>query len=345
MQLLDRYLTAVKFWLPKAQRADITAELAANLQSEIDDRAAGLGRPLSDEEVAALLKQHGAPILVASRYQAEHRTVTFGRQLIGPVLFPFYWIAIKVSLVLLLIPAIVPSLVLNATANPTRELAHLLYRSLWLALPTLFFLTLAFAVIEACLGKFHLLEKWTTDWDPRRLASPERQAKQVRRSSSIAGIIVQSIFILWWLGNSSFPYLVLGQGGAEINFVPIWASLHFPILVISFVCLAQHWINLAQPNWRWLPPLTGMLVCLGSLLALYPVMKTSPLLAITIPNGALGHGSQLNRVIALSFEWVWLGILCVGAIYAWRLVWVAWDALPRAPMPARPGQANGIPLA
>jgi len=115
MQLLDRYLTAVKFWLPQKQREDIAAELAANFQSEIDDRAAELGRPLNDDEVAALLKQQGTPILVASRYQQEHRTVTFGRQLIGPILFPFYWTAIKVTLVLLLIPGIVPAVVLART--------------------------------------------------------------------------------------------------------------------------------------------------------------------------------------------------------------------------------------
>ncbi|MGI8437910.1 MAG: hypothetical protein ACR2NX_13580, partial [Chthoniobacterales bacterium] len=161
MQLLDRYLTAIKFWLPKTHRDDIAAELAANLQSEIDDRAAERGRPLTDEEIGTLLKQHGSPVLVASRYQGEHRTVTFGRQLIGPLLFPFYWIAVKVSLVLLLIPAIVPSLVLNSTTNLTRELGHVLYRSLGYALPTLFFLTLAFAAIEVGLRKFRLLEKWT----------------------------------------------------------------------------------------------------------------------------------------------------------------------------------------
>src|SRR5450432_1405405 len=101
MQFLDRYLTAVKFWLPKQHRDDIVAELAGNLQAEIDDRVAELGRPLTDDEIAALLKQHGSPILVASRYQQEHRTVTFGRQLIGPIVFPYYWTAIRVMLVLL----------------------------------------------------------------------------------------------------------------------------------------------------------------------------------------------------------------------------------------------------
>ncbi len=340
MPLLDRYLTAVKFWLPKNQRHDIAAELAANLQSEIDDRAATLGRSLTDDEIAALLKEHGAPIVVASRYRQENRTVTFGRQIIGPVLFPFYWIAVKVSLVLLLIPAVVPSLVLNLS-NPPRDLAHVFHRSLQLALPTLFLVTLLFAMIEACLTKFHLLEKWTNEWDPRRLPCPERHAKQVRRSSSIAGIIAQSIFILWWLRHSSFPYLVISNGDAQIHTVPIWAALHLPILIFSFICLAQDWINLAQPGWRWLPPVTHMLVCLGSLIVLYPMVQASPLVTFTLPN----EQNQLARILPLNLEWVCLGIMIVGVVYAWRLVWIVWDSLPRTQLSSRSEHANGVPLA
>ena len=64
--LLDRYLTAIKFWLPKKQREDIAAELAANLQSEIED--------------TALLQQHGSPMLVASRSLGSSSTpsLSFG---------------------------------------------------------------------------------------------------------------------------------------------------------------------------------------------------------------------------------------------------------------------------
>ncbi|MEO6873066.1 MAG: hypothetical protein ABI233_12730 [Chthoniobacterales bacterium] len=252
----------------------------------------------------------------------------------------------KVSLVLLLIPAAVPSLVLNPTTNPARELGHVLYRSLGLALPTLFFLTVVFAALDAGLRKFHLLEKWTTGWEPSQLPSPERQAKQVRRSRSIAGIIIQSIFILWWLGHTSLPYLVVNRNGAAVQFVPLWNSLHLPILVIAFVCLAQHWINLAQPNWRWLPPLTGLAICLGSLVLLYPLLKTSTLITITTTNGAapLDHvASHLNQVISISLGWTWLGIALIGVIYAWRLVWVAWDSLPRATT-TRTGAPHSIPL-
>ena len=121
MQLLDRYLTAVKFWLPKTQRDDIAAELAANLQAEIDDRAAELGRPLTEPETAAILKQHGSPVVVASRYQQENRTVNFGRQFIGPIVFPFYWIAVKVTLVLLLVSSIIPNLPLHHSRSALRR--------------------------------------------------------------------------------------------------------------------------------------------------------------------------------------------------------------------------------
>ena len=332
MQLLDRYLTAVKFWLPKKQREDIAAELAANLQSEIDDRVAGLGRPLTDDEIATLLKQHGTPILVASRYQQENRTVTFGRQLIGPLLFPFYWTAMKVTLVLLLIPAIVPALILSPHLNPAREIAQVLYRTMALALPALFLVTVIFALIDASLRKFHFLENWQSDWDPRNLPSPSRQAKQVRRSSSIAGIIIQSLFILWWWNHGSIPYLVLNDSGARIHFAPVLTELYLPILIIAFIHLAQHWVNLAEPDWRWLPPATGVITSVIALVVLYPLLGSSPLISISEANGfpiKPAEAAQIQSIIAIGLTWLWIGIIVGGAIYAWRLVWILWQMLPR----------------
>jgi hypothetical protein len=336
MQLLDRYLTAVKFWLPKKQRDDIAAELAANLQSEIDDRAAELGRPLTDDEIAALLKQHGSPILVASRFQQEHRTVTFGRQLIGPLVFPFYWTAIKVTLVLLLIPGVIPAVVLGAQAHgqPFAQLGNALTRVARLSLPALLLVTLVFAAIDFGLRRFHLLEKWGSDWDPRTLPTPARQAKQVRRSSSIAGIIFQSIFIVWWWNHGSIPYLVVTNAGAQGHFAPVLTTLHLPILIIAFINLAQHWINLVEPDWRWLPPATGLVTCLIGLIILYPLLGTSPLISISEPNGlplSAQEAAKIQNVAALSMISLWIGIMIVGAVFAWRLVWLVWQTLPRTP--------------
>src|SRR5438046_10533999 len=52
--------------------------------------AGELGRPLTESEQQALLKRRGNPLVLAGRYRQDYRTLAFGRQLIGPVLFPFY---------------------------------------------------------------------------------------------------------------------------------------------------------------------------------------------------------------------------------------------------------------
>ena len=90
MDLVDRYLKAVANALPVAQRQDILSELSEDIQSEMDDKQSELGRALTEEEQQALLKQRGNPLLLAARYRQDHRSLAIGRQLIGPVLFPFY---------------------------------------------------------------------------------------------------------------------------------------------------------------------------------------------------------------------------------------------------------------
>jgi len=68
VELIDRYLQAVKFWLPRGQQDDIAAELSEDMQSQIEEQESKLGRQLNEGEVAQLLKQRGRPLLVASRY-------------------------------------------------------------------------------------------------------------------------------------------------------------------------------------------------------------------------------------------------------------------------------------
>jgi hypothetical protein len=90
MEILDRYLQTVKSALPDAHRDDIVNELSEDIHSEIEEKESGLGRPLSEAELEAILKQHGHPLIVAGRYRQDQRSFSLGRQLIGPVLFPFY---------------------------------------------------------------------------------------------------------------------------------------------------------------------------------------------------------------------------------------------------------------
>ena len=81
MTLVERYLRAVRFFLPRRQQDDIVRELSENLASEIEERSEMLGRELSENELADILRRHGHPIVVAARYAPR-------QQLIGPVLLP-----------------------------------------------------------------------------------------------------------------------------------------------------------------------------------------------------------------------------------------------------------------
>lgn len=79
MNLLDRYLLAVKKYLPWKRQDDILAELKANLESQLEEKQSDLGRPLTAEEMQDWLKRLGPPMMMAARYQPQ-------QYLIGPTI-------------------------------------------------------------------------------------------------------------------------------------------------------------------------------------------------------------------------------------------------------------------
>ena len=95
--LIGRYLQAVGFWLPRAQKQDILAEISEDLRSQIEDRESDLGRAMTESEVSDLLKQRGRPILVAGQFLPQ-------RSLIGPALYPIYVFVLKIVALCYVIP-------------------------------------------------------------------------------------------------------------------------------------------------------------------------------------------------------------------------------------------------
>lgn len=96
MDLLERYLQAVGQYLPTKGKGDTLAELRANLLAEMDGRVEELGRPLNEDEVAAVLEKHGSPAVVATRYLPQ-------QSLIAPALFPLYRFTLLKSFPLVLL--------------------------------------------------------------------------------------------------------------------------------------------------------------------------------------------------------------------------------------------------
>ncbi|MGZ6037063.1 MAG: HAAS signaling domain-containing protein [Phenylobacterium sp.] len=94
MDLVNEYLRAVAALLPKAQRDDIIAELRDTILTRIEEREGDLGRPLSDDEVEAVLREVGHPVVVAARYAEGPQHV------VGPTLYPYWLFAVKAAIVL-----------------------------------------------------------------------------------------------------------------------------------------------------------------------------------------------------------------------------------------------------
>jgi hypothetical protein len=273
MELLDRYLAAVRANLPAARADDITAELRGDLLERVEAREAALGRPLDQTECGALLKAFGRPIVVASRYR-DHQ------QLIGPEVYPFYVHALRIVLVVglavLLYTAIVPALIGH------EDFARALTRGIskaWDALFTAFaIVTLVFAVME----RTGAPRAWIDDWRPEQLPAATTHRKN---SWALPFEIGAGLWLLLWLmGLIPIPAGYTGNG-LHIEPGGVWALFYWPIVGVVVARLGLtlvDWLHPTRQLWR---PLVGVALALGEL-ALVSLLLTHGPWAIVNATGA-----------------------------------------------------------
>ena len=309
MQLIDRYIQAVKFWLPQAQQDDIGAELHANLLAQAEEQEAESGRPLSEEDAVTLLKRNGPPPLVAARYRMDQGTVSFGRQLIGPLIYPYYRVALKATLCILVGIELLRSvaMVLSHPPNLVQWVMQGLWNLLDVALLPLLLVTAGFAAIDYALGKYRLAERW----DPRSL--PPLVPKAVPRAASIAGLVVQFIFIAWWLSLPHFSAVTFGA----LRPAPIWQTIYLPVLVIALVLFVQHAVSLFRPAWTWLPPAIGAATSIVSLAIAFPLLTADALVLVAADDStpvAAWKIAKLNRFLHYNVLITWICIAIAAVV-------------------------------
>jgi hypothetical protein len=249
MDLVERYLQAVRFWLPKSQRQDISAELAEDIRSQVEDQERKLGRSLTEDELASLLKQRGSPFSVAEKYQPQ-------RALVGPGLFPIYAFVLKLAGLVYFIPWLVVwlGLVIFApayrAAHPGWSLLGTLGTFWSLAFFSYGMITLSFAVVE----QVHRRVKVQGDWNPRRLPSV-RDIRKISRFSSLTTAVFDIIFLFWWLGGLKFPVIML-QDKTTWSWTagPVWQGFHqqmyWPIALLALAAAGLAAYNLFHPSWN-----------------------------------------------------------------------------------------------
>jgi hypothetical protein len=238
--LLDRYLHAVKFWLPKAQQADIVAELGEDLQSLVEEREAALGHTLGEDDLVALLKKRGSPAKVASSYVPEQR-------LINPAMLPVYWLVLKIVLLWVYVPlfAFIFLGPVLTVAHPWEMLLRCLVEYWRAAFMTVGMVTLSFALIDRYQVKFQRAD----NWDPRKLPRVPGSQNAGTRWNHLAGAIFGLaaaafwVYLMWQRKEFSFP------GGSRLILGPVWAQIYWPVLGVTLTSAFFDLLSSLYPRW------------------------------------------------------------------------------------------------
>ena len=240
MELVDRYLNAVRCGLPKGQQDDLIAELSEDIRSEIEDLETGLGRPVNEAEVVEILKQRGHPTKVAGRYLPQ-------QYLIGPALYPIYRLVLKIVVLWVLVPVfvlVVAPIAIATALHPSQTLIKTLWDLAMSAVFTLGVVTLVFAIMERYPADARPFEKWDPRKLPRAPKSPP-ESRSTPRATAIAELVASLIFSTLYVSWFTTTFDV---GGLHIALTLIWRSMYWPFLAVILIGGLKGYLSLVWPE-------------------------------------------------------------------------------------------------
>jgi CubicO group peptidase (beta-lactamase class C family) len=310
LDLIERYLQAVKFWLPKKQKDDIIAELSEDLRAQIEERETALGHPLNEAEVEALLKQRGSPFLVANRFLPQE-------SLIGPVLFPIYRFSIKIAVLCYLIPWVLVGLSLTFASPSYRagrswlaalgSMSGYLWATAFVVLGTV---TIVFAVLERVQARSHFLE----DWNPRKLPKL-RDPNLIGRGTSGFDLAVNLVLAVWWAANMASP-VVVNRPYLRIELAPLWIWFFWSYLVLMAVNTVVAGVNLLRPYWTVSRATLRLLTdCAGAVLFCW-LLKANLVVGFATPNLAPEKGLAIANAFKLWMDRIFPAAVILGVVIA-----------------------------
>ena len=257
MELLDRYLQAVKKHLPSRRQDDIIAELRANMESQLEDKEAELGRPLTTGETEDWLRQMGAPMMVAARYQPQ-------QYLIGPAIFPIYLYVLRMVMVLaVIVYSLVSAIVIPLTTHSGAALLVAALRIPGILINVAVWVTAIFAAVEFFAvrypGKCPPIDSLFGPWSPSSLPPLERTTSVGGKPRSFAQAIAEIVFGLFFLGwlllLPHHPFLIMGPGAiawsaSPFQFTDAWWPFFWWVLALNITQLVWHSVDLARGTWQ-----------------------------------------------------------------------------------------------
>ncbi len=296
MTLLDRYLSAIREHLPKDLPADdVVAEIGDELQSQQEARETELGRALTEDEEAALIKAHGHPRAVAARYNRV-------QYLIGPELLPFYWSTL--SLVAVIVVAI--ELIGGGVAAIFAHNGLRFFSALGAAFSSLIWIfgivTIVFAIAERVpqSGESNFATS-IMRWDPRKLPTPGARAP-VSRFSSLAEFIANTLMLLVLLDANGPQHIPLDGvvtsllSAVNATLTPAWhAALIGTIIGTALLAVAAITVFI-RPQLVVLHECARMVASIAVIIGVVITLQAGPWIT---PVGAVNTSALYGLVAAL----------------------------------------------
>ena len=315
MELLDRYLQAVRKYLPLRRQDDIIAELRANMESQIEDRESELGRPLTQGEFEDFLRKMGHPMMVASTYQPQ-------QYLIGPTLFPMYLYILRITLLwAFIVCMIVAAVVTPLTSQGGGAVVAAVFRTPGILLQTAAWITLVFALIDfartrypkACPPISGITEKWNPSSLPPLDKDEIRGGKPRSFTVAVADIVISVLFLGWLLLIPHYPFLMLGPGVALLKvspyqLSPAWWTFFWWIVALGILQIVWKCIDLARGKWERKSRVQHVFFKILGLIPILILLTAPAHSYITLKNPAVDplHDSQnlaqINNAIYLGFS-------------------------------------------
>lgn len=316
MDLIERYLGAVRWNLPSSEKADdIIAELRDLIASRIEEREEALDRPLSRDETSKLLQEFGHPLVVAAGYGKQ-------QSLIGPDIFPFYFFSLKIVLG---ISAAV--LIVQAVANAlfshhlVQAMAQGFDGALWTLLAHAGLVTLIFAVIE----RTGWLSEHLNWWKPEQLPDlSDFQLKPKKLWEAAFGVAAGVAFLLWWGGVIHLPKFASENKGLLVEPGAIWMQYWWPIFLVAALGLLISLVELLRPRWRGVLAALTVACAAAGIALLASVYRAGGWVTVTSTGMDPDKVASVERALHLGLSIAFLVCGVTWAIQAlvavWRLV-------------------------
>ena len=305
MELINRYLQAVKFWLPANRSRTLSRSCRKTCVRRSKTRKPNSAASRTNPKSPTSSRQRGRPMLVANRFQPP-------QSLIGPVLFPIYVFVLKIVAAFYMVPWILVWIGIAVSRGcPFRPEPDL-----------------RGGIVLDCLladGVFHGRQhnnhfrapressgksSFWNEWDPRKLP-PVRDPNRIPLSNSIAEVVVNMVFCTWLIGGAWYQ-TALHFSGVSITLAPSWRYFFWGYLAMYLGNIVLSAINIFRPYWT--PERAAFRLGFSGIgVAICWVMKLNIIAGISVVNIAAEKTAAIAHIIN------WWGV----RLFPWAIVFCA----------------------